>query len=127
MASQTVFSTADLLLYWRGATKKQIVERINDYVARGYLQRLRRGLYAKTGYESKEVACKVYTPAYISFDTVLREGGVIFQWGDAVTCASYLSRTVTIDGQEYVYKKYNPHYLQTQEGFLLPIITLLQV
>jgi len=41
---------------------------------------LRRGLYAKdNSYDKNELATKIYIPSYISFETVLRNAGAIFQ------------------------------------------------
>ena len=39
---------------------------------------------------------------------VLARAGVTFQYSEAITCISYLTRTVEIDGKSYVFRKINP-------------------
>jgi len=61
--------------------------KIAYYVKQGVLIRLTRGVFAKNkDYNPKELATSIYTPSYISFETVLREAGVIFQHYDTIIC-----------------------------------------
>jgi hypothetical protein len=39
---------------------------------------------------------------------VLARAGVTFQYSEDITCISYLSRSVEIDGKSYVFRKINP-------------------
>ena len=54
------------------------------------------------------MACSLFRPSYISLEYVLQRAGVVFQWGDSVTCVSYLSRAVEVDGKQYQYRKISP-------------------
>jgi hypothetical protein len=56
------------------------IARVSYYVKNSQLIRLRRGLYAKDNdYNKYELATKICIPSYVSFETVLRNAGAIFQ------------------------------------------------
>ena len=77
--SHSVFMFKELLL--RSPEEKSILlkRRLNYYVQKGELYSIRRGLYAKDkNYDRLEVATKIFTPAYVSFETILAEAGIIF-------------------------------------------------
>lgn len=103
---QTVFTVADLALLWKITDSTALKNRINYYIRVGQLVRLRRGVYAKDkSYDKYELGVKVYSPAYISFETVLAIHGVIFQYYESIFVASHLSRDITVAGQSFVYRK----------------------
>lgn len=78
---------------------------------------MRRGIFVKEkNYNLKELATSIYTPAYISFETVLREEGIIFQHHNAIFAASYLSREVECDGNKIVYRKLKNGILTSRAG-----------
>ena len=105
-STQTVFSSKDIMLLWGTAGSHAVRERISYYVRQGQLLGLRRGFYAKDkNYQRLELACKIYTPAYVSFETVLAQVGVVFQYYSQIFVASYLTREIVADGQTYTYKK----------------------
>jgi predicted transcriptional regulator of viral defense system len=116
-SNQTVFSIKELLLLWGKADPALLRARISYYLAKGYLYHLRRGLYAKNkDYNRFEVATKIFTPAYVSFETVLLKSGVIFQWYDRVFVASYQTRTISCDGQTYEYRRLKGAILTDTRG-----------
>ena len=81
-SKQTVFSFKELMLLWGGINSTTARARIHYYVAQGQLYPLRRGLYAKDkDYDRFELATRIFTPSYISFETVLQSQGIIFQHG----------------------------------------------
>lgn len=105
-SKNTVFTLKDLALLWEESNIKEIKRKVYRYVKVGKLYRIRRGFYAKDkNYDKFELAAKIYTPSYISFETVLAKAGVVFQYYGQIFVASYLARAITIDGQAYVYKK----------------------
>ena len=57
-----------------------------------------------------------FRPSYISLEYVLQRAGVVFPWADSVTCVSYLSRAVEVDGKRYQYRKINPELWIGLEG-----------
>ena len=104
-SNKTVFSFKDIVLLW-GDSGNATRVRVNYYVKNGELYSIRKGLYAKDkNYNKLELAVKVYTPSYISFETVLGRAGVTFQHYDQIFVASYLTRKIIADQQKYTYKK----------------------
>lgn len=105
-SSKTIFSTKDAALLWGEERENKVSARLNKYVGSGKLIRVRRGLYAKDkNYDKLELATKIYTPSYISFETVLAKAGIIFQFYNQIFVASYVKREVIVAGQLYSYKK----------------------
>ncbi len=116
-SSMTVFSFKELVLMWGDADLQRLRLRLSYYVKKGYLYRIRRGLYAKDkDYDRYEVATKIFTPSYINFETVLRHAGMIFQYYTAIYVASYRTETVQCDGQEYVFRTLKPTLLTNSVG-----------
>jgi len=90
--------------------------KLNYYVRTGRLLNPRKGIYAKPGFTAEEVACKLYTPTYISLQYVLQRSGIIFQFDSAITSVSYLSRKVELEGQALVYRKMKGSVLVNTDG-----------
>jgi hypothetical protein len=91
--------------------------RLNKYAQAGKLIRIRRSLYAKDKkYEKYELATKIYTPSYISFETVLAKAGVVFQFYSQIFVASYLTREIIVDDQTYLYKRIRYPILTNHTG-----------
>lgn len=102
----TVFSFREILLASGETTPNLLKRRLNYYIKKGELYSIRRGFYAKDkNYDKLELATKIYTPAYISFETVLKQAGMIFQYYERIFVASYLTREIIADNQTYQYKK----------------------
>ncbi|GHU64798.1 hypothetical protein FACS1894123_10050 [Bacteroidia bacterium] len=116
--SRTVFRINDIALFLN--TNDAILRRkLNYYVQKGKLLNLQRGIYAKEGYNPQELACRLYAPTYISFETVLLAAGVIFQYYETITNASYLSREVEVDNQAIKYRKLKGEILVNPKGVML--------
>ncbi len=99
-SDQTVFTTRDLHLLWRDATPAAVRKRISYFLESGDLYPIRRGLYAKDNrYNRLEMATRIYTPAYISFETVLGSAGVTFQHYSQIFVASPSTKDIIADGQ----------------------------
>ena len=105
-AKNTVFTFKEVSLIWQETSSNLIKRRINYYVKTGKLYRIRKGIYAKDkNYDKLELATKIFTPSYVSFETVLAKAGIIFQYYSQIFVASYLTREITVDSQIYSYKK----------------------
>ncbi len=105
-SNKTVFSFKDILLASEEKAPAVLRRRINYYVKIGELYPIRRGFYAKdANYKKFELAVKIYTPAYISFETVLGAVGITFQYYSQIFVVSYLTREIIIARQKYSYKK----------------------
>ncbi len=104
--SQTVFSFKELLLRFKDESPDLLKRKLNYYVKEGKLISLRKGIYAtRADYNKYELATKIYTPSYISLETVLKEAGVIFQYSSDITLVSYLTREIKVDNQNYSFRK----------------------
>ena len=116
-APQTIFSTKDIAILWQETNSKTITNRLKKYIASGKLIRVHRGFYAKdTSYNRYELATRVYTPAYISFETVLAKAGIVFQHYTAIYVASYVSRSICIDNTEIELVRMKPSLISDTTG-----------
>ena len=98
---RAVFSTKDVALLWGEEKEQTVTSRLIKYVKAGKLIRVRRGIYAKDkNYDRFELATRIYTPSYISFETVLTRAGINFQYYDSIFVASYVTREIEIPGQK---------------------------
>ena len=105
-SSNTVFTFKDISLLWGATDMNKTKRRINYYVKKGDLYSIRRGIYAKDShYDRLELGTKIFTPSYISFETVTAQAGMTFQYYERIFVASTLTREIVADGQIYQYKK----------------------
>lgn len=116
---RTVFTFKDISLMWRNTNKEAVIAGINYYVRTGQLYRIRRGIYAKdANYDKTELACRIFTPAYVSFETVLVRAGINFQYYGQIFVASYLAREIVVDGQAYQFRKIKDTLLTDSAGII---------
>jgi predicted transcriptional regulator of viral defense system len=114
---QTIFSTKDVSLLWREDDMAVVANRLKQYARTGALLRVRRGLYAKDAtYNKSELATRVYTPSYVSFETVLSHTGITFQFYTTIFVASYLTREITVDTQTIQYIHMKEYVLRDTTG-----------
>lgn len=114
---QTIFSTKDISLLWAEAIGNAAHVRLNNYVTNGKLIRLRRGIYSKDkNYNPFELATRIYTPSYISFETVLIRSGINFQYYETIFVASYLTREIEVDGQPITLVRMKDYVLTSTAG-----------
>lgn len=113
---RTVFRLIDIALLTGETSFDKTNKKINHLVSTGKFQNPRKGIYAKEGFSKEELACILYTPSYISLEYVLQKAGVVFQYDPAITSVSYLSRSTTIDGQFYVFRKVKTQILVNTGG-----------
>ena len=116
-SKQTVLSVKDIMLLWGEASSDAARVRINYYAKSGGLYRIRRGFYAKDkNYNKFELAAKIFTPSYVSFETVLGQADITFQHYNQIFVASYTKREITADGQVYSYKRIKDAILTNPAG-----------
>jgi len=114
---KTVFSIKDVALLWGEEQERKVAPRLNKYAKAGKLVRLRRGFYTKDkNYDRLELATRIYTPSYISFETVLTRAGINFQKYDSVFVASYVTREIKVDGQNISYIRMKDYVLSNTTG-----------
>ena len=116
---KTVWTINDLAMFWKGSDRNLLKSAIGYYVASGKLISLHKGIYGlNKDYDVLELATKVYTPAYISFETILRKEGVIFQHYDKIFVASLESRNKIVDGKKFVFRKLKKSILYNKLGII---------
>lgn len=120
---QTVFTFNDICLLLGDTNKKTVISKVNYYIKKGQLIRIRKGIYTKDeNYSKFELASKIYVPSYISFETILAEAGVVFQFYSEIKLASYLNRTIDINRNIYSFTKIkdsilvNPIGIENENG-----------
>ncbi len=114
---QTIFSTKDVALLWGEEKKQMVAIRLNKYVRAGKLFRIRRGIYAKDkNYNRFELATRIYTPSYISFETILTRAGINFQFYDSIFVASYVTRDIEAGDQKISFIRMKDYVLSNTAG-----------
>jgi len=114
---QTIFSFKDLFLIWNDTDTQNTISSIYYYIKTGQLYRIRKGVYAKDkNYDRFELAVKILSPAYVSFETVLGNEGVIFQKYSSIFVASYQSKEIIADNQTFNFKKLKDSLLTNNAG-----------
>jgi predicted transcriptional regulator of viral defense system len=113
----SVFTFKDILLATNEAKPLLLKRRLSYYIKKGELYHVRRGLYAKDkNYDRLELATKIFTPSYVSFETILRQEGIIFQYYSTIFVASYQTKEIVCDGQIYSFKKIKDTILTNNAG-----------
>lgn len=98
-SKKTVFTFKDVVLLWGESDVNFVKKKINRYVKAGKLNAIRRGIYSKDkNYDEYELANRIYTPSYISFETVLTRAGINFQYYGNIFVATYVTREIEVDG-----------------------------
>lgn len=115
---RSVFRLSDIAMLFPQAEGKYLSDRMGYYVQTDRLLNLRRGIYAKPGYNPLELANVLYTPSYISLEYVLQQAGVIFQYDSHYTSISYLSRELVIDGKTYSYRRIKEQIIMDTAGII---------
>ncbi|MFH1838610.1 MAG: hypothetical protein ABH808_03940 [Candidatus Kuenenbacteria bacterium] len=116
-SKQTVLSVKDIMLLWNETSSNAARVRISYYTKNKNLYHIRKGFYAKDkNYNKLELATKIYTPSYVSFETVLSQAGITFQYYSQIFVASYLTREIIIDKQIYSFKRIKDAILTNSAG-----------
>lgn len=114
---QTVFSSKDAALLWTESRIGRAAMRMGKYAKAGKLVRIKRGIYAKDkNYDRFELATRIYTPSYISFETVLARAGISFQFYGNIFVASYVTREIKADDQRISFIKMKNYVLSDATG-----------
>ena len=104
-------------MLWHDPSSTASRVRLSYYAKKGDLYRIRKGLYAKDRhYNRLELATRIFTPSYVSFETVLAKEGLIFQYYEEIFVASYLNREISVDGQVYSFRKLKTSLLVNAVG-----------
>ncbi len=116
-SKNTIFTISDVSLLWGKSDVNFVRKKIYRYLKTGKMYSVRKGIYSKDkNYDKDELATKIYTPSYISFETVLGRNGITFQYYSQIFVASYLTREIKIDNQIYSFKKIKDLILTNSAG-----------
>ena len=114
---KTILTLKDIALIWEETNNVNLLSKIKYYAKQGSLTRLTRGIFAKNReYNVKELATSIYTPSYISFETVLREVGIIFQHQDSIFVAGPYPIAKKIGGHNIIFRKLKDKVLYNALG-----------
>ena len=114
--TQTVFTLQEIALLFPEIPYGNLKKRMSYFSKSGAIKKLSRGVYAKDQFNVFELANKVYTPSYISLETVLQKAGVIFQYYESIFAVSYVSRTVEVGGRTIVYRRMKKDVFLNKQG-----------
>ncbi len=114
--SQTVFTLKEISLLFPKISYQSLKDRLSYAVSKKKLLRLKKGVYSKIKFEPLELANKIYTPSYISLETVLQKEGIIFQNYQTIFVISYLTRKVNVLNYQIQYRKIKNEILLNKGG-----------
>lgn len=100
-----LFSPRDVELLFR-LSAMQTKYFLRTWTKKGYLLRLKRGLYAQTRYlpSEEEIANRLYQPSYLSFEYALSRYGIMPEAVYAVTSATPMpTRTFSVQDKTFFY------------------------
>ncbi len=112
---ETVFTLNEISQLFPDIAYESIRDRLYYFTKVGKLKRLHQSIYAKSDYNPYELANKLYKPSYISLETVLGAGNVVFQYYETIFAVSYLTRTVTIGDISIQYRQIKGEILTNTE------------
>lgn len=118
---KTVFRLRDIALMFGEKDFDSLNKKLNYYVRTGKLLNPRKGIYAKPHYSNEELACLLYTPSYISLEYVLQKAGVLFQFDTRITSISYLSRSIEVGDNTFMYRKIKSEVMANTKGIIRQI------
>lgn len=113
--NQTVFTLKDLQIVLKENNYNNLKSKIAYYCKKWYIYRIRKWIYVKDDFNIYELATKIYTPSYISFETVLFNCWYIYQEDSSIYVASYVSRNIDID---YKWEKIKICYRKLKDDIL---------
>lgn len=114
---KTIFTTKDIALLWGEKGSMAVNVRLSKYVKNGKLARVHRGIYAKDKtYDRFELATRIYTPSYVSFETILTRNGINFQYYGNIFVASYVTRDIEVDGNRISFIRMKDYVLSDTTG-----------
>jgi hypothetical protein len=113
---ETVWSVSQIAQIMSEVKIGSLQDKLAYYVGVGKLQRLRRGIYARRKFNPYELANKLYTPSYVSLESVLVKAGVVFQYYETIFLATSVTKTIQIGEIKIQYRRIRPEVLTNLSG-----------
>ncbi|MDD5020552.1 MAG: hypothetical protein PHR82_00245 [Endomicrobiaceae bacterium] len=115
--NQSVFTVKNISLLWQTTDMPFINKKLYRYTKANKLFRIKKAIYAKNeNFDRLEFAVKLWTPSYISFETVTAKAGLTFQYYSQIFIATYQSKEIEILKQKYVFRKLKDSVLTNLAG-----------
>jgi predicted transcriptional regulator of viral defense system len=120
-SKKTVFKLEEIGEILNINNKNYLRVLVNRMKKRGEIKMIYKGLYVlNEDYDEWELANKIKSPSYVSFQTVLFKNGVIYQdFSSVITAASNNSYIYKIDGKTYRYHKIKDEILTNPLGIIV--------
>ncbi|MDD3262633.1 MAG: hypothetical protein PHR61_02200 [Candidatus Absconditabacteria bacterium] len=116
-SEKTIFNYKDIGLLLGIENRETIKSFLSRQIKSGTLQRLSKGIYALPNFDKYEFASKIKKNSYISFETVLKSKGIIFQdYSHTIFLASDNTGEKKVIGLNFVYNKIKKTILQNPLG-----------
>ncbi|OGG15542.1 hypothetical protein A3D77_05870 [Candidatus Gottesmanbacteria bacterium RIFCSPHIGHO2_02_FULL_39_11] len=113
---ETVFSIHEISQIFPSISLESLRDRLYYFTKAGKIKHPHHGIYTKETYSPLELANKIYTPSYISLETVLSLGGMVFQHYERIFAVSYLTRSITVEEAKIQYRRIRKDILTNMEG-----------
>ena len=113
---ETVFTLKDISLLCPDISYVNLKKRMAYFAGKGGIRKIRRGVFVKDNYNVLELANKIYSPSYVSLETVLAKVGIIFQYYREIFSISYLSRSLLVVDNNLRYRKIRDEILFNHAG-----------
>jgi len=120
--NKKLFHTNDLRLLWDIENPATLRRTISRYITKGILLPIYRGFYSTV--PLKEIdplelgSAAIHDYCYVSCETVLSQGGVIFQSIAAYTFCSAKTKTIHIEDRTYKSRQLSDKYLYNSFGII---------
>ena len=116
--TKTVFTTKDFNKFWKYDNYASLIQRLGYLTKTEKLEKIKKGLYSIAGREVNEfeLANKLRTPSYVSFETVLYKEGIIFQWNEKINLAGKESIELEVMDWKVVFRQVKDAILLNKKG-----------
>lgn len=119
LSGRQVFNVEDLCLFWQMENAKDVAQLASYYVKEQKLFRLKNGLYSIIDSPSAlQIAQKVLTPSYITYQSALKYWGINFQVYPNIHSAALNRRRIQVQDVNYEYHQFPPSLFFSPLGIL---------
>ncbi|MFH1354352.1 MAG: hypothetical protein ABIH36_03620 [bacterium] len=115
-SGRSVFTIDDLRVLWQEDSPDNLKSQAAYYVAKGKLQRPRRGVYTLNPYNELELANKLIVPSYLSLETALLKHGIIFQPEPYITSVASYNKKITVGERTFRFYEMPTDILSDTQG-----------
>ena len=127
LTKQTIYTIKDLAYLWNIPNENALKRKIYYYSSTGKLIRLRRGIFTVNNQEinNLELANKLISPSYVTFETVLYKEGINFQYDSRIYSATNTNSEESIGANTFIYRKlpldvvFNRNGINEQSGIFI--------